>query len=814
MKIQTLTVKEFRGIRHLTMPLEGRSAVIWGDNGVGKSGIIDAVDFVLRGDVTRLSGRGAGELSLARHGPHVRAAPEDVSVSIDLTLPDGEAHSVTRRLSSAGTLEATPAVAAEFNRVSDRGQHLLTRRDILSVVTVPPGDRAAQINQLLNLSPIELARTRLVTLRNLTTSSDSAASSRVAQQRVRLADIARLPAFDAGLLLNAINEMRGQLDLSPLDGLDDNVSAGAPPASPTDEAAARRVSAKEALKNFATYLSSPDTFAALERDLADACGAADSLTAIDDYARILQVAELVNAGASLLDGSGLCPLCDTRWDPAELVRHIDGKHDTTRVAQEAQAAIARSVRTLLGGVLNNLAARSRAALDALLRLEIDAPPHEWLVTWNAGLAQAIGELALPAKALSSPERQAALKLAVMPDEALAQRVTLLADSIPSDAEPEVRTASRERLIRTDQEVRNLREAESASEEAQGLAAAATLLHDSFLASRDELLGELYETVRGRFVEFYRFLHPEEAESFDADLGPTDRGGIDMAVDFHAAGRYPPNAVHSEGHQDSMGLCLFLALAEALTGGAAPDLLLLDDVVMSVDMDHRAKVAELLKVHFPATQFILTTHDRAWASYLQSSGVIRPADRWEFRTWDIETGPSVGRAADVWTRIDAQLDSSDVPSAAETLRRHVEETLFSVCDAIRAPVRLRASAQYQAGDLGEPAFQTLKGLIASGLRKARLLNDEAGIKRLETRESDRAKAHTDIKVHEWSVSAQIHWNNLLRLTANEFRVVAATYRRALALFECEHCHSPIRLLFDGDGRPSAVQCVCANAAWPL
>ena len=167
MKINSLQVTEFAGIRHLSLPLEGRSAVIWGDNGVGKSGIVDAIDFLLSGAVTRLSGRGAGDLSLACHGPHVRAAPEDACIAADVALADGVALHVTRWVSRPASLVGPAEVESAFHRVSDRGQHLLTRRDILSVITVPPGDRAEQINQLLNLSPIEQVRGRLVTLRNV-----------------------------------------------------------------------------------------------------------------------------------------------------------------------------------------------------------------------------------------------------------------------------------------------------------------------------------------------------------------------------------------------------------------------------------------------------------------------------------------------------------------------------------------------------------------------------------------------------------------------------------------------------------------------
>ncbi len=49
MKIKTLRIRNFRGIKDLSLDLNSQSAVIWGPNGSGKSAVVDAIDFVLNG---------------------------------------------------------------------------------------------------------------------------------------------------------------------------------------------------------------------------------------------------------------------------------------------------------------------------------------------------------------------------------------------------------------------------------------------------------------------------------------------------------------------------------------------------------------------------------------------------------------------------------------------------------------------------------------------------------------------------------------------------------------------------------------------
>ena len=86
-RIDKIQVKEFRGIRDLTLDLKGQNFAACGPNGTGKSGIVDAIEFALTGNISRLAGAGTGGLSVKAHGPHVdsRNKPEVASVTIDVT---------------------------------------------------------------------------------------------------------------------------------------------------------------------------------------------------------------------------------------------------------------------------------------------------------------------------------------------------------------------------------------------------------------------------------------------------------------------------------------------------------------------------------------------------------------------------------------------------------------------------------------------------------------------------------------------------------------------------------------------------------
>ena len=90
MKILSLHIQKFRGIIDLELNFDGKNAVIFGPNGVGKSAVVDAVDFLLRGEVFRLTGEGTGDVSTTKHGPHIGSQPEEAKVTATIQSINGK----------------------------------------------------------------------------------------------------------------------------------------------------------------------------------------------------------------------------------------------------------------------------------------------------------------------------------------------------------------------------------------------------------------------------------------------------------------------------------------------------------------------------------------------------------------------------------------------------------------------------------------------------------------------------------------------------------------------------------------------------
>ena len=98
MKFESLEIREIRGVRQFGRDLKESNLVVCGENGTGKSGVVDAVDFLLTGEMRRLKGGGSKDLHLDEHGKHILANLEDAYVEASLKVNSTSSIKVKRSI--------------------------------------------------------------------------------------------------------------------------------------------------------------------------------------------------------------------------------------------------------------------------------------------------------------------------------------------------------------------------------------------------------------------------------------------------------------------------------------------------------------------------------------------------------------------------------------------------------------------------------------------------------------------------------------------------------------------------------------------
>jgi recombinational DNA repair ATPase RecF len=668
-KLESAHIEEVRGIRNLDLDFQKSTFAISGPNGSGKSGVIDAIEFALTGQITRLMGRGTKGLSVTEHGPHVDKAkfPDAAFVRVKVFLTDlGKSATITRKLKAPTKPTIEPPdvdIKVALTEVAAHPEVALSRREILRFILVEPTKRSEEIQTILKLDDIGQVRGALNTAQNKLQTAHKTATGQVQSSRDALLMHLQLPSLNAETLLGAVNKRRTLLSLPEIAELtsDTKLNDGL-----TSSASAQEFNKQSALRDLNAASAAIGGLGTQATQEAVAIVAdIEKLEADPALSIAVQRRSFVETGLALVAGPE-CPLCDYTWESeAELRAHLAEKLAKSKEAQDIQRALMTNA-----GAIAQAALRLGTTVANAQRLAVSQAETAFvqlLATWKADLDALRASLATLSGIVALKDRLVSGWPAVPPSvgKGLEDFIGKVAAKPDQTATVDAQTFLTTAQLR----LGDYREAMRKEKAAKIAGAAAKRAYDTYCAVLETELNTLYDEVQQDFSKFYRALNDDDEAGFTAKLTPSE-GSLGLDVNFYDRGLFPPAAYHSEGHQDSMGVCLYLALMKRLFGKRFT-FALLDDVVMSVDTEHRYQFCKLLKTEFPDTQFVITTHDRLWAEQMKSAGLVTGKTSVSFHSWTIDSGPLVESNVEIWQEIEKALGKGKVEVAAAALRRHLE-----------------------------------------------------------------------------------------------------------------------------------------------
>lgn len=804
-KLESAHIEELRGIRKIDIELGSKTFAVSGPNGSGKSGIIDAIEFGLTGRIGRLTGRGTKDLSLADHGPHIdkRSFPDAAFVRLRVHIPVlGKSATITRKVSAPRKPKIEPAdadIRKALDEVAEHPEITLSRREILRFILAEPAKRSEEIQTLLKLESIGETRATLKTALNKLQSASSAADSQVRTSREALQRHLQVTDFQASTVLGAVNVRRQALGLPAISALtaetrlDDGLAAAA----------------EEPVFNKQSALRDLDVLAAemAEAGPTDDGEATTILTALrrleTDPALLVAIQQraLIEKGLELVDGPD-CPLCDSPFDDED---HLRG-HLETKLVKSRDAATLQAMLLAAGMALGRRPARLCALIADVAKAassQGDVAARQVLDGWAADLGELRQQLSnqdgLMGLKRRLEEGWPRIPAALIPAlAALKTRIKGLADqSAMIDAQTFVATAQ----MRLD----DYRGTKRRLERAMAAAKAAKAAYDTYCLAMEAELDTLYQAVQDDFTTYYKALNETDEIAFTAKLKPT-AGALDLSVNFYERGLFPPGAFHSEGHQDGMGVCLYLALMKHLFGDRFT-IALLDDVVMSVDAGHRLQFCKLLKTHFPQTQFVITTHDRLWARQMASAGLVSRKTSLVFHSWHVETGPIVASDNEIWADIAAALAEGNMVAAAAGLRNHLEYITSLLADQIGAQTVFRADGGYELGDLLPSVLTRMSGLCGKAAEAAQSWGSTEAHAVAVARRNTLSDANRAAGVEQWAINKTVHYNEWANFGRTDFTPVVSAFKTLLGCFQCEECKGWLHV--SPRVQPENVRCPCAK-----
>jgi ABC-type multidrug transport system ATPase subunit len=809
-QLEAIRIREFRGIRDLEIKPNRKSFAISGPNGSGKSGVVDAIQFGLTGEISRLSGKGTVGLTVLRHGPHVdrRDDPAEAEVALIIYVPAVNKTAVlTRNVKSAKTFTLVPDEPSVRAAIEEAAQHpelTLSRREIIKYIIVEAGERSKEIQALLKLEEIGNIRSVLSTARNRLSTAHTSAERDVTNAKDALRRHLDVKTLSEQEILAAVNPRRATLGLPALKELKADTAVNAGVLDAGGKQAFNKQSAARDLKALRDAQAGFSTLGAKDADtILEGLGALEADAALFEA---VTRRSFVERGLALVD-SPQCPLCDHEWEDEEhLKEHLKAKIAKSQQAEALQKRLLDSAAEIA-----NHARRIGGLIGAVLPLaKSDSPDtlHTDLAAWSDRLSALV-------KGLATVEQIVAHKSDfqsgwIAAPATLQAGLAKLTEIVDAKADQSASVAAQTFLTLAHDRLEATRAAQRAERIAELAAKASNAAYKTYCDVSEEHLAGLYTAVEGDFSTYYREINADDEGAFKAKLEPSE-GKLDLEVNFYDRGMFPPGAYHSEGHQDGMGVCLYLALMKRLLGERF-QFAVLDDVVMSVDQSHRKEFCRLLRTQFPKTQFIITTHDKVWAKQMQTEGLVESKAGVAFHSWSVETGPIFEEIAEVWDQINADLSKNDVPTAAGRLRRHLEYISGELADQLGAQPIYRGDFSYDLGDLLPAVIGRHGELLKLATKAAQDWKDKDAAAAVEALKAARSEALTKYGGESWVINKALHYNEWATFSKGEFKSVVDAFRGLLLQFRCPRpdCGSWLYVT-PRKGEPETLRCRCTQTA---
>lgn len=164
------------------------------------------------------------------------------------------------------------------------------------------------------------------------------------------------------------------------------------------------------------------------------------------------------------------------------------------------------------------------------------------------------------------------------------------------------------------------------------------IHQVIEMERKSYVEGILKSISSDVESLYSFIHPDEkigkARFY---LKPNAIGSLEFDASFQGTEEIPPQAYYSESHLDTLGICVFIALSKYFKTEST--ILLLDDVLTSVDAQHLDRFMSMLHDQSKIfNQIIITTHYRPWKDrYRHARSAVSNVDVIELGPWSFQNG---------------------------------------------------------------------------------------------------------------------------------------------------------------------------------
>lgn len=778
MRLDSLELLWFRGAAAaISLELNGKSQVVYGANGSGKSSFVDAIEYALR------DGR-IGHLSHEYSGRHQEKGvlnthkPANESAIVKLVRADGNEHLIRIGDKGLHQHEGTCRVDWDYQRT------VLRQDEVAAFIHDTKGKKYSALLPLLGLGKLEIAADNVRKLR-LTVERQSDLDHKKAhlhdeRQNARaIFGDSDLPAVHAKLS----DLLRDYLPLDPL-LKSDAASMMAACTTLSDVFESRVRGSSRDHQEYVTLLalgdlSLGDNVETVRRANSELVKFVEPLVA--ERLKVLESSQAIAAELAR-ETQISCPACGREIEFGEFRAHLESEHSRLKEAAGASAACQESRARLAGSIAT--------AQGLLKRGEL----QRWL-TESSQVSEAAKILA----AINTESLRDRCDESLLLDVEITIPLFIKAAGDSATAPPDVVKVVNDRTVMlAAKSAIGIKELNAEVRDADNLVAVIRALEESIRESIRVHSENIIVQISADIQRMWSILHPgEPIEHINLYLPTDSEKAIDISLSFFGIEQDSPRLTLSEGHRNSLGLCIFLAMA--LRDSEADLPLFLDDVVVSLDRGHRGMIVDLLEKEFSTRQLVVLTHDRDWYTELRQ---LLDQSRWTFKTLLPYEAPSVGIR---WSHKTTTFDDarSHLPTRADSAGNDARKIMDVELSLIAERLRVRLPFLRGHNNDHRMAHDFLTRLVADGRNCLEIEHNGQHINHKNALDS---LTEADKLLLAWANRASHSFD----VEPSEATKLIDACEVAVGAFQCNSCNRAV--WFADVTSKTFLQCQCGQVRW--
>lgn len=702
MKIKSIKIKAFRGIPDLERDIDGKGLIIHGENGSGKSSIVDAIDFFFTGKISHLS----RPFSIREQGTHVKCSHEDVKVSLEL---NPGTYALERTLKSA---PLCPDPLQNDFKIAESGKFILHRSQILEFVNNSPGNRYKSIGKMMDIDELEKIEKALKeSEKHIQDDFDKESSSlHNLEEKIRVVLKEDTYTDDILPIINNLLIEEGFIPLKSIDEIEEYVKKLEKNVKSPDHTKIHALNdIQDKIKEVNLLNNKIIPLFEKAKELKD------KILESHDLSKLSLIEILQKSKRIINKETKSCPICENNIDGEKTIEKIDERLHELEVLKEKEKELISLIKQIADFIrtnyhhLNELK-QKMDFFEEFNYLEDNISNEKDsinILSQQMSLDSVIkGEIDLKSyNVLKESQEDLLIEIQKKKDEL--QKVL-----VPSEKDEKISEISKI-LLEINENINKLDISNQNLLIIEDRLKIAKKAHEIFLKVRKSKIQEIYGTVEEDVQNFYNVIHPNDLhEDIKLNIDKERRASTNLRMTIFGKEDSDPRSLSSEGHLDSLGLCIFLALFKNFNKNFP--IMILDDVVSTMDSRHRENVCKLLFEEFGDKQLIITTHDGIWFEQLKAAqrayNIMGKFENIHIVGWDLERGPIIKPYKARWEKIEDKIENGDKNCAGNEGRRYLEWLLENICTNSKASIMIKPSGRFEINDLFNPAKQRLNKLI--------------------------------------------------------------------------------------------------------